>query len=248
MSVLISTLSFEHHTNTLGIPDSSPRISWSFKGNASEWLQDAYEIEIQHENDPAETYIIESSESSLVPWPSKSLISGGSAMIRVRSFGNGISTPWSDTLTVEAGLLRSSDWTCQLIESSWDIESSSTEPPVLFRRSFHVAKPIKKARLYITAHGVYEPEINGVRVGDHVLAPGWTVYDQELSYQTFDVTGLLKVGEDGQNTIGVSVAEGWWAGRLGFMGGRHNIVCLPFANTFVLKVVSMILIYDVEVR
>lgn len=227
MSISISALSFEHHNETLGIPETSPRISWSFKGDASEWLQETYEIEIQHENDLAEVYLLKSSENSLVPWPSKPLVSGGCATVRVRSSGNEISTPWSDTHTVETGLLSTSDWTCHLIESIRDIDSSSAEPPVLFRRNFQVAKPVKKARLYITAHGVYETEINGVRVGNHVLAPGWTVYDQELSYQTFDITGHLKVGDGGQNTIGVSVAEGWWAGRLGFNGGRHNIVCIP---------------------
>jgi alpha-L-rhamnosidase len=81
-------------------------------------------------------------------------------------------------------------------------------------------KPISKSRLYITAHGIYEAEINGNRIGDHVLAPGWTPYNHELSYQTFDITNILK---EGNNAICVHAAEGWFLGRLGFHGGRTNI-------------------------
>lgn len=75
-------------------------------------------------------------------------------------------------------------------------------------------------RLYITSQGVYEPYINGKRVGDHVLAPGWTSYRHHLNYQTFDVRDLL---QDGENVIGVEVGEGWFATRLGFSGGQRNI-------------------------
>ena len=229
MSIFISTASFEYHTEALGIPESSPRISWKFKGDVQNWIQETYEVEIQHEAESsAETYLLHTSESCLVPWPSKPLLSGGSATVRVRSSGKGVNTPWSKSHKVEAGLLDSSDWLCELIESPREIGSSHAEAPTLFRRHFQVTKPVLKARLYITVHGVYESEINGARVGDHVLAPGWTVYDKELSYQTFDVTGHLRLENGGQNTIGVSVAEGWYAGRLGFHGGRHNIVRTRF--------------------
>ncbi|MFD4502999.1 family 78 glycoside hydrolase catalytic domain [Streptomyces sp. NPDC058457] len=74
--------------------------------------------------------------------------------------------------------------------------------------------------MYITAYGVYAAEINGEPVGDHVLAPGWTSYAHRLRYQTYDVTPLLRTGE---NTIGALLGEGWYTGRLGFHGGRRNI-------------------------
>jgi len=236
MSVSISALSFEHHAEPLGIPESSPRISWRFKGVAPNWIQETYEIEIQHETEvAAETYIVHTSESVLVPWPSRPLVSAGVATVRVRSSGNGVTTAWSEIQRVEAGLLHPTDWVCELIESRREIDPKFAEPPVLFRRNFQVKQAVQKARLYITSHGVYEPEINGVRVGNHVLAPGWTVYHKELSYQTFDVTGHLKVGDHVQNTIGVHVAEGWWAGRLGFLGGRHNIVRTLSLSSFFLR-------------
>jgi alpha-L-rhamnosidase len=88
------------------------------------------------------------------------------------------------------------------------------------RREFTVRPGVKAARLYITALGLYEAQINGVVVGDHVLAPGWTVYDARLRYQTFDVTALL---QEGPNAIGAILGDGWFRGRIGFGGGRRNI-------------------------
>ena len=75
---------------------------------------------------------------------------------------------------------------------------------------------VASARLYATAHGIYVAEINGRRVGDDALAPGWTSYHRRLRYQTYDVTGLLRPGA---NAIGFQVADGWWRGRLGFVPG-----------------------------
>jgi alpha-L-rhamnosidase len=77
-----------------------------------------------------------------------------------------------------------------------------------------------RARLYMTALGVYEMQLNGVTVGDHVLDPGWTSYHHRLRYQTFDVTSLL---HEGRNAIGAILGDGWYRGRFGFDGGRRNI-------------------------
>jgi len=74
--------------------------------------------------------------------------------------------------------------------------------------------------LYITSLGLYEAQLNGQVVGDHVFAPGWTVYDERLRYQTFDVTGMLN---EGRNAIGAVLGDGWFRGRIGFAAGRRNI-------------------------
>ncbi|HEY9523148.1 MAG TPA: glycoside hydrolase family 78 protein, partial [Thermopolyspora sp.] len=75
-------------------------------------------------------------------------------------------------------------------------------------------------RLYVTAHGLYEVELNGTVVGDDVLAPGWTSYGHRLRYRTHDVTALLR---DGANAIGATLADGWYRGRIGFNGGATNV-------------------------
>jgi alpha-L-rhamnosidase len=134
------------------------------------------------------------------------------------------------------------DWKCDLIEPSADHDSLKAPPPVLFRKVFAAKTTLAEARLYITAHGVYEAEINGKRVGDHILAPGWTVYDKELAYQTLDVLEHLQDNQESQHAIGVSVAEGWYAGRLGFAGRKHKIVRRPGPRMILLLMLMCMLV------
>jgi alpha-L-rhamnosidase len=94
------------------------------------------------------------------------------------------------------------------------------ERPIRFRREFDVDRDVEAAELRITALGVYTAEINGRRVHDHLVAPGWTSYDHRLRYQVVDVTELLR---HGRNCLAVTVAEGWYRGRLGFGGGVREV-------------------------
>ncbi|HET6671865.1 MAG TPA: family 78 glycoside hydrolase catalytic domain [Agromyces sp.] len=93
--------------------------------------------------------------------------------------------------------------------------ATEDRPLPLLRKDFGIDKPISAARLYATALGVYSTEINGTRVGDHELAPGWTDYSQLVQYQVYDVTELLSQGE---NTIGAKLGPGWYAGHLAWVG------------------------------
>nr|BFE30241.1 alpha-L-rhamnosidase [Actinomadura rugatobispora] len=87
------------------------------------------------------------------------------------------------------------------------------EPAVRLRRAFTAPGPPVRARLYVTARGIYEARLNGARVGDHELAPGWTDYRDRVDYQVHDVTALLRTGE---NVLAATVADGWWSGFAGF--------------------------------
>jgi alpha-L-rhamnosidase len=89
-------------------------------------------------------------------------------------------------------------------------------PTAYLRRGFVVDRPPVRARLTITSKGIYEARLNGSRVGDAELSPGWTDYRFRIQYQTYDVTNLLLVGE---NALGAILADGWWSGRVG-PGGR----------------------------
>lgn len=90
------------------------------------------------------------------------------------------------------------------------------DPPVRMRRVFRLEKEVKRARLFITAHGIYEAKINGKPVTDAVLNPGFTTYDRRLKYQVFPVETLLQSGE---NAIAVTVADGWYKGKIAFGRG-----------------------------
>ncbi|KAG7132880.1 Alpha-L-rhamnosidase like protein [Verticillium longisporum] len=187
MAISIAQVIAEHHHDGFGLFTTTPRLSWRFNATTvRDWKQASYDMRISR-NGQDESYHVVSPESILVPWPSSSLASRERASVKVRATGrDGQSTDWA-SLSVEVALLYRSDWSAELIS----------------------------ARLYATAHGVYEVEINGRRVGDHLLAPGWQSYQHRLHYQTYDVTSLL---QEGKNVIGAHIAEGWFATRLGRPG------------------------------
>ncbi|KAL1959386.1 hypothetical protein VTO42DRAFT_2189 [Malbranchea cinnamomea] len=222
MSISIAQITAEHHHDGFGIFTATPRLSWRFDADASTavcWKQAAYEIVISR-NGKDESYRVDSSESVLVPWPSSPLASRERAGIRVRAFGkDGSVTKWAST-TIEAALLHRSDWRASMISCPPQPVDEPKRPFRLRTRFTFTGDKTAAARLYCTAHGVYEVELNGKRVGDHVLAPGWQSYKHRLHYQIFDITPLLNEGE---NVIGAYVGEGWFAGRLGCPTGALNI-------------------------
>lgn len=223
MAVSIGRLSFEHYRVPLGINEPSPRISWRFEGTEADWEQTGYDLEVKVGSDGLpEIFSVNSSNSVLVPWPASPLTSGQSASVRVRVSGGQSSTPWSDTVSVETGLLDTEDWAgANVIAADKPTEFNATHRPVHFRQTFTASSSaVRSARLYITALGMYEAEINGQRVGDAVLAPGWQSYNHCHAYDTYDVTEFV---QDGQNAIGILGGEGWYSGRLGYGGGRRNI-------------------------
>jgi alpha-L-rhamnosidase len=93
--------------------------------------------------------------------------------------------------------------------------AGAAEPfvPQHLRREFEVEKPVKQARLHVTALGLYEIRLNGAKVGEDFMAPGWTPYGEKIEALTYDVTRQLKTGS---NAIGAMLGEGWYAGRLGW--------------------------------
>ena len=219
-AVTIETFRLEHLQETLGIGTPRPRLSWTVLTGQQNWLQSAYELELYKNNALLETQKINSSESVLVPWVFQDLQSRESVSVRVRVWGEDQQvSDWSEPLTLELGLTEPDDWTAHFVSPKIPEDISKPEPAKLLRREFAVRQGVKRARLYVTALGVFETEINGTRVGNHVLAPGWTSYFHRLRYQTFDVTHQLL---EGQNAIGATLGDGWFRGRLGFGSGNRN--------------------------
>lgn len=223
--VKINRIRFEHlESPALGIGESRPRISWSYELEDEErdcdWLQERYRIELRWTSSgEVESQAVDSTISVFVPWAGRPLTSGEEVSVRIRALGKRYSwTEWSEVATVEAGLLSADDWKCSLIEPGNSYPSGPPHKPVLFRRDITIDKAVKKARLYITAHGVYEARLNGKVVGDMVMNPGWTSYNHRFVYHTLPI-----VPEAGVQMLGVYVAEGWYCGRLGYGGGVSNI-------------------------
>ncbi|HEV7951622.1 MAG TPA: alpha-L-rhamnosidase N-terminal domain-containing protein, partial [Glaciihabitans sp.] len=218
---IIRPVRFEHHTiDTLGIGVSTPRLSWQISAEPG-FVQAGYELEFDRAGSVQSTGRVDSAEQVLVAWPLAPLASRESVGVRVRVFGDdGSISAFSDTATVEAGLLEPTDWVAQAVGAGWPEELDTDRRPPLVRREFSLEAPVRSARLYVTAHGVHETEINGQRVSDDVLSPGWTVYGQRLRYYTHDVTELLTPGA---NAIGAWLGDGWYRGRMGFNGGQRNL-------------------------
>jgi alpha-L-rhamnosidase len=221
--VAVTPVRFEHVRQPLGIGTARPRLTWTVETERPAWHQAAYEIKLfGPDGDLREqTGRVESSKSALISWPFTPLESRELVTVQARVFdAAGQPSEWSKPAPVEIGLLCAGDWTARFVAPDWDEDASSPQPCPLLRREFDIRPGVTRARLYVTSLGVYEVQLNGSTVGDHVLAPGWTSYHHRLCYQTFDVTGLL---HEGRNAIGAILGDGWYRGRLGFGGGRRNI-------------------------
>ncbi|MFD5752505.1 family 78 glycoside hydrolase catalytic domain [Streptomyces sp. NPDC127033] len=214
-------VSFEHLPDGLGIGVAEPRLSWVLPTGAG--TQDAYEIELDRAGRVHRTGRVDSAQQRLVAWPGAPLASRERVTVRVRIWagtGDGRPSPWSPPSPVEAGLLEPADWSAVPVGAGWPEDPDSDRRPARVRKDFTLERSVVSARLYVTAHGLYEAEINGARVGDDALSPGWTIYRERLRYRTYDVTSHLSTGA---NTLGAWLGDGWYRGRIGFDGGTRNI-------------------------
>ncbi|GAA2650530.1 alpha-L-rhamnosidase [Paractinoplanes durhamensis] len=211
-----SALRFEHHPAgrpALGIGTATPRLSWVVTAAPDDWSQARYELEITR-GGQAEVHPAASGEQVLVAWPSAPLAARESASVRVRVGDAAAWSDWSAPAEVEAGLLAPADWTARFVSPR---DTALDAPAPIVASALELPGEVVKARLYATAHGLYVARINGERVGDEQLAPGWTAYRHRLRYQTHDVTALLHAGG---NDVEILLGNGWYRGRLGFQGGR----------------------------
>lgn len=225
-----------HLDNPLGIARDRVRFGWLLAGDG---LQQAYQIQVIPNGfgllpgaapcwDSGQTA---SGESADVPYAGPPLTFGGRYAWRVRVWGTaGAVSAWSAPASFEVEL-GPSDWTASWIglgplregftppsqPGRPDPVVSALRPAPYLRRSFTVAGPVAAARLHVTALGLYEARLNGQRVGDAFLTPGWTDYRQRVLYQTYDVTGLLRPGE---NVLGAILGDGWYCGFVGFDAKR----------------------------
>ena len=208
----------EHRSDPLGVGSARPRLSWRTRTERSPWWQAAYEIEV----DGRSAGRVDADDSVLVDWPAAPLASRQRAAVRVRVWGvDGSQSEWSDVLHVEAALLDDADWTARWVSPVHLDPLDSSAPAVLLRHEFELptSRRAARARLYITSAGIHRAELNGQRVGDHVLAPGWSSYPHRLRYDIHDVSAMIHAGT---NAIGVEIADGWWRGHLGMDSHRNE--------------------------
>jgi len=229
----IEGLTVERRTDPIGIDALHPRFAWRLVGAGSSARQTAYQLQVVNTDDPSASWSTptwdsgrgESAASTYVAYAGPPLVSRHCHSWRVRVWNaDGLESAWSRPAAFEMGLLSAADWSARWIAHvvpdlvSEPEEMRRQQPAPALRRRFGLSSVPRRARLYITALGLYEAYINGTRVGDERLAPGWTDYNRRIQYRTYDVTPLL---HEGENVLAVRLGDGWYTGSVG-PWGRHR--------------------------
>lgn len=229
----------EGFVDPIGFHHPSPTLSWKLPVSADVKSQSAYRIVAATRADllPDKTDLwdsgkVTSDQSAWVRYAGKPLVSRQTVYWQVMFWDQeGKAAAWSSPARFELGLLDNSDWQGRWIRL--DNSAMKGPPPSAvvnpetkavpneaahfvpqhLRREFEVAKPLRSARLHVTARGVFEIRLNGSRVGNDFMAPGFTPYTRKFEILTYDVTDQVRAGT---NAIGALLGEGWYAGRLGW--------------------------------
>ncbi|HZH35818.1 MAG TPA: alpha-L-rhamnosidase N-terminal domain-containing protein, partial [Flavisolibacter sp.] len=222
----VERLLCENRTNPVGLDISQPRFSWQLASDKRGVMQSAYEIRVAGDAASLQTGKslvwnsgkISSDQSVYVPYQGSALESGKKYYWQVRVWDNaGKASAWSPSAYWQTAFLQADDWKARWITVGF-AEDTVLRPSPLFRKTFPVAKKVQSATAFITSLGMYEAFINGKRVGDAYLTPGWTSYNKRLQYQVYDVTPML---QSGNNAIGVALGNGWYRGTIGYQGNLN---------------------------
>jgi len=227
-------LKCESKVNPLGIDARNPHLSWNLSSDQRNQEQKAYQILVasnkdlisRGEGDLWNSGKVFSDQSLGIRYTGKELQSRKTYYWKVRIWDmNDKVTEWSEPSWWEMSLLDENDWQAKWINDGKKIplrdeDFFKDDPAPLFRKDFLTRSKIKKARLYISGLGYYLSYLNGKRIGDHELDPGWTDYSERVFYSTYDVTDFIKKGE---NCLGVMLGNGWYNPLPLRMWGRRNI-------------------------
>ncbi len=239
-------LTCEYDVNPLGIDAAQPRFSWKLESAERAQAQSAYQILVASspeklaadEGDKWDSGRVESDRSVNVPYEGGSLASAEQCCWKVKVWPalsgvegdkDGAETGWSEPATFEMGLLDAGDWGGVWIAAATEISGP------LFRKEFAADKQVTRARITICGLGWHELRLNGEKVGDRLLDPAPTWYDNVFPfklgsralYVTHDVTDLLA---SGANAVGVMLGHGWYSSDDGHPAGRQ-----PFAHHPILR-------------
>jgi len=234
MGVRLVNLRCEYLVDPLGIGTDRPRLSWVLESGERGQRQTAYRILVadsmkslaRDEGNLWDSGRVESPGTLQIEYGGSALESRQRCHWKVRVWDRDQhASKWSKPAYWECALLDPEDW-----EGTWicdgkplpqsDEDFYAEDPAPLFRMAITVDRKIARGRLYITGLGYYEAWVNGRRVGDRCLDPGWTDYRDRIYFSTYDVTDLLQRGE---NCLGVMLGNGWYNPLPLRMWGRLNL-------------------------
>ncbi|MEO7311294.1 MAG: family 78 glycoside hydrolase catalytic domain [Chitinophagaceae bacterium] len=229
----VDYLRCENKVNPLGIESKAPLLSWQLKSDERGVLQKAYRVIVADDSSLLQKNIgniwdskkVTSGSSINVPFAGKKLLATKTYYWKVQVWDNkNHISPWAATTAWQMGLPEKTDWKAaqwiaydRLPDSNVIVPAAhgrgkkewGTGKDILpyIRRDFTVTRPVKKATAFICGLGQFDMHINGKKVGDHFLDPGWTQYTKHALYVTFDITSQLK---QGANAIGVMLGNGFY--------------------------------------
>lgn len=219
--VQVVHLRCENQIEPLAIVADAPRLSWQMDQYRRGTRQTAYQVMVasspellkKGKADLWDSGKQQTDQSILVPYQGRDLKSGEKCYWKVRVWGESDKvTAWSSIASWAVGLRSNRDWKAKWIqphpkETFAPVDPFDDNPAPLLRKSFHIPKSIHRATVYASGLGFFELYLNGSKVGDHHLDPGWTDFAKRVSYSTFDVTPQLRTGK---NAIGAMLGNGWF--------------------------------------
>lgn len=218
--VELRNLTVENLSEPIGIETKTPRFSWKLTSKKRDVKQTAYEIQVKEGNKVVWSSGKVTSEKSIFnKYQGASLKSNTKYTWQIRIWDNkGNTSKWIKS-TFETAFISSNNWKASWISSGLKSDTVNGNVP-MYRKAFSLNKKVISAKVFVTSRGLYEIQINGKRMGDSYLNPGWTSYSKHLQYQTYDVSNLL---EKGKNAIGALVGSGWYRTHLTGEPKKTNI-------------------------
>lgn len=216
-------------TNPLGIGTDDVSFAWASVAPGRGVAQTAYQIRVgttEGGNEVWDSGRVASDRQIDIPLPAPHRLAPATRYYwQARVWDNtGTESGWSVPAWFESGLLSPADWAGakwiarRAAPGTGSIGGGVAAPRPLLRGVVTLRKAVKSARVYASAHGIYQLVINGQKVGDQYLAPGWTDYYRRTQTQTYDVTSLLQPGD---NVVGAMLGDGWYRGKVG-LGWSHT--------------------------
>ena len=202
-------LTIEYKTEPLGLDEVQPRFSWKLESDRNDTRQIAYRVTVFGSETVWDSGRVESGQSILVEYLGRVFAPRTAYTWEVTVWDNHGESA-SALASFETGLLSGTAFAGKARWITHGLDKEDTASPI-FTKTFTVSKPVAKARLYATALGLYEAEVNGEKIDNAYFAPGWTSYRKRLQYQSYAVD--LRMGE---NELRFTLGKGWYCGELGF--------------------------------
>ncbi|MEG1847746.1 MAG: family 78 glycoside hydrolase catalytic domain [Lachnospiraceae bacterium] len=220
----ITKIQMDYEINPVGVTQM-PQFGWIIGGNGFNVIQEAYRLQIadsmqfQEENIQYDSMRVISEESAHVYLKDMELRSAHRYYVRVKIWDTlGEESEWSMPGYFVTALLHPNEWKGRFISAETK-EDVATSQGTYVKHDFILNGKVKSAYAFTTALGLYHFYINGEKIGEDELTPGFTSYKKRLLYQTYEVTNAL---QEGNNVIAASLGAGWYKGKMGFLEERNN--------------------------